>query len=259
MPKLKQLEIDFLKEIFSYPQGSGYVFNFSDRTISYFFGEEFNLDIHDAKYQSLGTSKAKKVIGLLEAEPGNVGAKVLRVLWDHRAAMLEDTDAEDKPQRAKKYFEIVQRFEGSADAISTDALEKFAENETLDELIEAIKRDIAAKKPEAAIDRLHTYCMKKFAHLVKQKGGLATDDVPLHARAGMYIKALEVKGQLHGMSLKIMKSSISVFEDFNHARNNKSLAHDNELLGNAEARYIFESVFNLLRLIRTIEAAKFGE
>jgi hypothetical protein len=42
-----------------------------------------------------------------------------------------------------------------------DAIDKFAGDETLEELVAAIDRDIAANKPAAALDRLHTYCMKK--------------------------------------------------------------------------------------------------
>jgi hypothetical protein len=52
----------------------------------------------------------------------------------------------------------------------TDAIERFRQDETLEELISAIERDIGANKPAAALDRLHTYCMKKFSHLLDERG-----------------------------------------------------------------------------------------
>lgn len=258
MSRIKHTEIQTLQEALNWPQTAGYVLNFSDRTIGLFFDEEFNIDIHSGKYQAHGGSKFKKLLGLLETENGQLGAKVLRALWEHREALVENAGKVDPSNLPTRYFAIVQRLEGSEDIINTDGLDNFTDSETLDELISSIQRDINAKRPQVGLDRLHTYCMKKFAHLLSTKGASLMGEAPLHARAGLYIKVLENKGQLHGMSLKIMKASLAVFEDFNHVRNNKTFAHDNELLGAAEARYIFESICNLLRLIRTIEAAKFG-
>ncbi len=259
MQELKYSEIETLKEVLYPPSDPGYVLNFSDRTIGLFFDEEFGIDIHSEKYQKYGTSKFKKLHGLLEIEPGFVGAKVLRALWEHRATMQETNGVADSSKLNEKYFSVIHRLEGRNDEIKTDAIDVFAQNETLDELVAAIQRDIVAKKPQAALDRLHTYCMKKFLHLLTSKGVIITDDIPLHGRAGLYVKTLESQKLLHGMSLKIMKSSLSVFEEFNHVRNNKTFAHDNEVLDAAEARYVFESICNLLRLIRAIEALKFEE
>lgn len=74
----------------------------------------------------------------------------------------------------------------------------------------------------------------------------------------MYIKALEQTITLHETSKRIIKSSISVFEQFNDVRNNLSLAHDNKLLGQAEARFIFDSVVGILRFAKTLERDSFG-
>ena len=52
-----------------------------------------------------------------------------------------------------------------------DAFDKFAADETLEELIAAIERDIQANKSAAVLDRLHTYSMKKLAHLIERRGG----------------------------------------------------------------------------------------
>lgn len=139
-----------------------------------------------------------------------------------------------------------------------DALDKFKADETLEELIAAIHRDIRAEKHAASLDRLHTYCMKKFAHLLDKRGIACDRHDPLHSRVGKYTKALEQDYALHEVSKRIIKSSISVFEQFNDVRNNVSFAHDNPLLDKAEARFIFDSIISILRFIQTIEEDDFG-
>ena len=104
-------------------------------------------------------------------------------------------------------------------------------NETLDELVAAIQREISVNKPQAALDHLHTYCMKKLAHLINARGGTCDKDEALHTRAGKYIRMLEAEQAMQPISTRIMKSSISIYEEFSHIRNNKSFAHDNELVG----------------------------
>ena len=100
--------------------------------------------------------------------------------------------------------------------------------------------------------------MKKFAYLIEARGGSYGKDDPLHSRAGKYIKLLEAETQLQPISSRIVKSSISIFEEFNNIRNNRSFAHDNELIGLHEARFIFDSISGVLRFMRSIEAARFG-
>ena len=258
MPKLRHAELSPLEEAFNTGQGAGYVLDFSDRTFSIYFDEEFGIDIDDEKYKRDGTSKGKRLRSFIAIEPANIASRVLRSLWDHRAAIVARRGMEDDQDLSDRYFQIVHKIEGDLGTATTDAIERFCKNETLDELVAAIQRDVAAHKPQAALDRLHTYCMKKFAHLLAARAETCGHDDPLHSRAGRYIKRLEAEAQVQGISLRIMKSSISIFEEFNHIRNNKSLAHDNEIIGLHEARFIFDSISSILRFIRSIEASRFG-
>jgi hypothetical protein len=107
-------------------------------------------------------------------------------------------------------LKFVHAIEGISGIARTDSIEKFAENQTLEELISAIERDIQANKPEAALDRLHTYCMKKFAHVLDQKGIPFDKEDPLHSRAGKYIRAIEREGKVRDISLKVMKRLIAL-------------------------------------------------
>jgi hypothetical protein len=40
---------------------------------------------------------------------------------------------------------------------------------------------------------------------------------------------------------------------FNHVRNNQSVAHDNELLDQVEARLIYDAITAFLRFVKTLE------
>ena len=258
MPRLKQSDIEIIDEAMNTGNGAGYVLNFSDRTFAAYFQDEFGIDIDQDRYRSGGGSKGKRLRTFLTIEDGILAARVLRSLWDMRASIMARGGREEPPGLSDRFFQIVHQLQGDATIPSTDAIDRFANNETLDELVTAIQRDIAANKPQAALDRLHTYCMKKFAHLIQARGGTCGKDDPLHSRAGKYIKVLEAEAQLQPISARIMKSSISIFEEFNNIRNNKSFAHDNEIVGLHEARFIFDSISSVLRFIRSIEASRFG-
>lgn len=258
MPQLKRTELSILEEAFDTGRGVGYVLDFSDDTFAVFFDKEFGIDIDDEIYKSGGTSKGKRLRNFISTQPGNIAARVLRSLWDHRAAIIAKRGIADNLNLSDRYFQVVHRLEGDPVTPSTDAIERFSVSETLDELVAAIQRDISANKPQAALDRLHTYCMKKFAHLLAARRETCGHNDPLHSRAGKYVKLLEAENQIQGLSLKIMKSSISIFDEYNHIRNNNSFAHDNDIIGLHEARFIFDSISGILRFIRSIEASRFG-
>lgn len=259
MPKLRNTEINTIDEAFEAMRGRGYVLDFSDRTFSLYFDEEFGVDIDDDSYAAGGTSKGRRLKAFLTATDGRFAARVLRALWEYRAGILNKQEGGDNPNITDRYFKIVHRLEEESPIANTDAIERFTPNETLDELIAAIQRDINANKPQAALDRLHTYCMKKFAHLLKARNSQCTEDDPLHSRVGRYVKFLETEGKAEAISLLIMKSSISVFQEFNTIRNTKTFAHDNEIIALHEARFIFDSVSSTLRFIRSLESNRFGD
>ncbi|HUD54135.1 MAG TPA: abortive infection family protein [Terracidiphilus sp.] len=258
MPRLKLSDIETIDEAMNTGNGAGYVLDFSDRTFSAYFQDEFEIDIDQERYRANGNSKGKRLRTLLTIESGNIAARVLRSLWDHRAAIIARQGREETQGLSERFFKIIHQLESDTSLPSADAIDRFSKNETLDELVNAIQRDIAANKPQAALDRLHTYCMKKFAHLIVARGTTCAKDEPLHSRVGKYIKLLEFEGQLQPISARIVKSSISIFEEFNNIRNNKSFAHDNEIVGLHEARFIFDSISSVLRFVRSIEASRFG-
>ncbi len=68
-----------------------------------------------------------------------------------------------EPHVKGNFLAMVARLEGSEQPIDLEVIDAFTDDSTLAELIEAIQRDIQANKPNAVLDRLHTYSMKKFA------------------------------------------------------------------------------------------------
>ena len=131
--------------------------------------------------------------------------------------------------------------------------------EALEELVADIERTIVADKPEVAIDHLHTYCVKKFTHLLSVRGIDCTDDEPLHSRFGKYRKCLEQERELHEFTIRALKLFISLFDSFNDLRNNRSLAHDNVLLEPVEARLIVNTINSMLVFLRALESSRYGE
>lgn len=66
-----------------FDMNSGYVGNFSDSTIAHFFADTLDVDIHATKYQSRGTSKAKKVREFWRLEPDHLVGKSIEALIKH--------------------------------------------------------------------------------------------------------------------------------------------------------------------------------
>ncbi|MCB1676957.1 MAG: abortive infection family protein [Halioglobus sp.] len=242
---------------------SGYVLNFSDRTFDDFFFETVNIDpsANSTLFNGRGTSKAKRLRSFIERAPSGMVAKVLRELWEYRDAEASYAVLRGEDQIRKLYYSTVARFEGQTDQIDTSSIEAFEPNETLEELVASIRRDLDAKKPQTALDRLHTYCMKRFAALIRKHGGAdCGKDDPLHSRVGKYVKLLQQHHNLTPLSERIVKSSISIFEAMNPIRNDQSLAHDNEtLVGMDEARFIFDSITAFLRFSKAVDGRLFED
>ena len=258
--KLKRSERRFIEEPLQMP--SGYVLDFSNRTIEEFFEDEFNIEFYAQKYAYNGASKAKIVRAILDSVSGSGAAKILRSLWNYRSTLpsnFQESDPDNEAAAKDNFFKVVSKLEGDESLASTDALTVFTPENSLSELVSAIERDIRADKPEVVLDRLHTYCMKKFSFLLKSRGETCSKEEPLHSRVGKFVKIAETDGTLTPMSATILKSSISIFEKFNKVRNDNTFAHDNQILQTKEARFIFDSVSAILRFIKAVDRKSFGE
>ncbi|WP_010543260.1 abortive infection family protein [Sphingomonas elodea] len=237
----------------------GYVLDFSDKSFNDFVRRKFGIDATVPTYTVDGGSKAKRLRALLRSLVPGAQAEVLRVFWEYRQQLTKQGHHSTlEPKVEADFLQMIANLEGSYQPIDLAIVENFNGDQTLGELVDAIQRDIQANKPHAALDRLHTYAMKKFADLLARDGIDVTHNEALHARAGRYINNLRLSSQIGEYSAKIAKSAVQVMEQFNQVRNNQSLAHDNEMLSLAEGRYVFETVLSLLRFIKALDEAKFG-
>ena len=241
--------------------GGGYVMDLSNREFSELIRAETEMDVTDPRFSSLGTSKANRLRSLIEQSEPGVVARVLRGLWEHRElrGWTPDDLVEPKPKAVRaKYMAIVGRLERQAGQSDTDALALFADSATLDQLVEAINRDVAAGRHAASLDRLHTYCMKRFMHLLHAADLECLRHEPLQSRVGKYFRWLKEKGDLSTMTQQILKNGMGIVQQFNDIRNNRSFAHDNDIVDADEARLIFEAVVAILRFVDRTQPAQDG-
>lgn len=237
----------------------GYVLDFSDATFNDFVKRKFGIDATAPAYTVDGTSKAKRLRALLRSLVPGAQAEVLRAFWAYRNESRGlHHSIKLEPRVEAGFLDMIAKLESDALPIGTDPLEAFSDDPTLLALIEAIQREIQANAPHVALDRLHTYTVKKFTDLLEREGETAGEKETVQSRASRYISKLHQRGEIGEYSAKIAKSAVQVMEQFNHVRNNQSLAHDNSILSVAEGRYVFETVISLLRFIKTLDEAKFG-
>ena len=110
MSSLTDIEKRYFEKLFG--MSSGYVLDFTDATFDEFF-RRYNIDIHGPRYQTYGTSKAKKLRAFWESEPDRLVGTVLSEMLDsyETECELAGTDIDGVPlQRARH---IVGRLTGS--------------------------------------------------------------------------------------------------------------------------------------------------
>jgi hypothetical protein len=256
MVDLKRSQIRAVEEAMAYPNGFGYVLDFSDRTMEEFFEDEFGIKIYVQENRVNGSSKRNCLSTFLCRTDKNTALKVLRALWERREGLLEahpnSDSTRDALAKSKPFQKVIEQLQNEPALLTSAGVEQFARDRTLEELVADIQRSLV-------IDHLHTYCVKKITHLLETRGLKCDQDEPLHSRFGKYRKCLESEQNLHEFTSRAMKSFISLLESFNDIRNNRSLAHDNEILEPVEARFIFSSISAMLVMLRALESARYGK
>lgn len=230
--------------------GGGYVLNFSDRTYSEFFHEFVGKDIDNERYKERGTSKANRLRSFWDQEPNGVVANCLKELIEHARSynalkdrhLLEDCQA------------IITRLSLDQPVTDIEAISAHNDDRDFELVAKAARESIEKNQPEQGLDRLHTFVVK-FVRLLCEERLLPVDrDTPLNGLFGAYVKHLRENGQFGSeMSERILKSSISNLEQFNHVRNKHTLAHDNPVLSYDESLLIFNHVASTVRFVKSLE------
>jgi hypothetical protein len=117
---------------------SGYVLEFSDATFGEFF-HQHDVDIHSPKYQTYGTSKAKKLRSFWEQEPDNLVGKVLSGMMEVYKANGDLLGTEIDQTLLNKCALHASRLIGKiSDDTTVDSLEDFLQNKFTVEKLERL-------------------------------------------------------------------------------------------------------------------------
>jgi len=237
--------------------GSGYVLDFSNRTMQEFIFDTMRIDIYDDKYSINGESKANRLRTFWEVESNYHVGLLLKNLLDYYQTQIDIRERHLDPTDEILYREcltIVERLKSGGLVESLDSIKPNVDDISFDKLAISIKDSINNNQPETGLDRLHTFMTRYIRELCDKYGVTYRKDIPLNSLFGMYVKFLNSSELIESeMTNRILKSSISVLEAFNDVRNNRSFAHDNPILNYNESLLIFNDIANVVRFIETIE------
>src|SRR5713226_4644818 len=127
MVQLKHSEKRILEDALD--MGSGYVLNFSDRTFAEFFDDQ-GITIYQERYEFNGTSKAKHMRAFVEVEDAFTVCRVMRQLWEHRESIPQYDKADLNGQLKSRFFALLDRLESGGEVPRTDAIDRFARDQT---------------------------------------------------------------------------------------------------------------------------------
>ena len=153
MPTTKRSDMRLIDEVFG--MGSGYVLDFSNRTFSEFFEDEFGINIYQKKYHGRGTSKANLLRSFIDVEDGFTVGKVLRKLCDYRTTTLVARDPSNALPKSveSQFFEVVARIEAGFAPPVLGSLSDVAQTLNFDTVTRDLDRALASAKtdPEDAV------------------------------------------------------------------------------------------------------------
>ncbi|MGY3451942.1 abortive infection family protein [Bradyrhizobium sp. USDA 4353] len=153
MPNIKRSDMRLIDEVFG--MGSGYVLDFSNRTFSDFFEDEFGINIYEEKYQGRGTSKANHLRSFIEIEDGFTVGKALRKLFDYRTTILVARGSAEALADTvqSRFFDVVAQVEAGFAPPVLGSLSDAAQILNFDTVTRDLDRALASAKadPEDAV------------------------------------------------------------------------------------------------------------
>lgn len=234
--------------------GEGYVLDFSNRTFEDFFLESFNIEIYDDKYDNgFSGSKANRLREFWKKENDYLVGKCIIDLLDYSNSIGYSYNKSEED--INLCYKIGYRLRDESGIAEVDAIKPIEDTRDYKLLSDSIKNHILKDQPEAGLDRLHTYIVGYIRNLCEKHEIQYEKKESLNAIFGKYVKTLTKNEMIESeMTSRILKFSISILDSFNHVRNNRSLAHDNESIINySESILIFNNINSLIKFIQIIE------
>jgi hypothetical protein len=230
---------------------SGYVLDFSNATFEHFIFESTGRSIYDPQYNYGTGSKANRLRGFWNEESNYTVGKLMADLLEYGN---ERELFQNKITTLEACQQIVVRLSHENQVPELNVLTEISSEKDFEVIAKEVREIIERNQPEVGLDRLHTFVTKYIRSLCNKRGITVVRDKALHSLFGQYVKRLREDGHIESeMTERILKSSISLLEAFNHVRNEQSLAHDNPLLNYEEALLIFNNIVNAIRFLRDLE------
>ncbi|PIC94626.1 hypothetical protein CSV69_15795 [Sporosarcina sp. P26b] len=252
MAKLTFREKAIFEELFE--MASGYVIDFSNNSFSRFIGESINIDIYDGLGYEEYCSKANKLRQIWSKESDAVIGTLMDDLLTYYNERMDKELSKYEQKKISELRTVVNRLKGDTMPVSLPQKNE----ETLQTLIQDINNSLSRNKPTLVLDRLHTFsskllrqtCIDNNITVIDGKG----NNLPLHSLAGMLKKKYE-KDKIFEttFTLRALQNSISLFESYNDIRNDKSYAHNNDILDLVEADFVVKAMANVITFIDKVE------
>lgn len=110
---IRSIDMQIIDRIFG--MESGYVLDFSDRSMAQFFADDLNIDIDHPRYRDDGSSKAKRLRCFLRKEDTDTAVRVLNALWEYREAHRALSGQEEQvPSAHVQLLNLTSRLQGNA-------------------------------------------------------------------------------------------------------------------------------------------------
>jgi len=151
-------------------------------------------------------------------------------------------------------FTIIHKLEGVNVPSNLSSITTFDQSYTLAELVNDITQQANQGKYANALDRVHTYCIKRFKFLLKKYNISFTEKETVYGLAGKYKNYLVRNKEFSEFTLKSLKHAVGLLKELNSIRNDETLSHDNTLINQHEAQYIFDTITNVLKFIEVSES-----
>ncbi len=111
MAGLRPIEMNLIDELFG--MNSGWVLDFSNQTFAEFFSCEVGVDIFDRAYETIGTSKGKRLASFLKIGQPAAIVKALTALWEYREVTRINRGEKENASNARERLNaIIQRLGG---------------------------------------------------------------------------------------------------------------------------------------------------
>lgn len=235
----------------------GYLCWFSYNEHEKFYSQYCNLAIDvAAKRQTYGTTK-KTFVGILEEAPPRDQASIIR-------GVLEKVSPDDftpdlrreKGEFAERLKEIALRLEG----IVVPAQVPLSTSESVQQALKDAQELLQTQGPKSAVDRAHTALHGHLRFLCEAANISLTHTEPTTQQYVMALlqghPKLQVPEPRRQDIVQLFRSAGTIASAISTIRNRASVAHANELLGDAEAMLVINMASTIMQYIdRKLSAA----